>query len=41
VSSVEAAGRAKRLIEHATGHRVISLYLDLDPERFATPPARA
>jgi peptide chain release factor subunit 1 len=36
-----AAGPARRLIEHRTGHPVISLYLDLDPERFATAPARA
>jgi peptide chain release factor subunit 1 len=36
-----AAGPARRLLEHRTGHPVISLYLDLDPERFATPPARA
>jgi peptide subunit release factor 1 (eRF1) len=26
---------------HADGPRVLSVYLDLDPERFATPPARA
>jgi peptide chain release factor subunit 1 len=32
---------ARKLIEHRTGHPIISLYLDLDPERFATPPARA
>jgi peptide chain release factor subunit 1 len=32
---------ARRLIQHRGAHRVISLYLDLDPERFATPPARA
>jgi peptide subunit release factor 1 (eRF1) len=38
VSSVE---QVKRLIAHRGRHRVISLYLDLDPERFATPPARA
>jgi peptide subunit release factor 1 (eRF1) len=38
VSSVE---QVRHLIEHRGGHRVISLYLDLDPERFATPPARA
>jgi len=25
----------------ANGPRVLSVYLDLDPERFATPPARA
>jgi hypothetical protein len=38
VSSVE---QVRRLIEHPVKHRVISLYLDLDPEHFATPPARA
>jgi peptide subunit release factor 1 (eRF1) len=38
VSSVE---QVRRLIEHRVKHRVISLYLDLDPERFATPTARA
>jgi hypothetical protein len=31
----------KRLIEFRGKHRVISLYLDLDPETFATAPARA
>ena len=31
----------RRLIAHRGRHPVISLYLDLDPERFATPPARA
>lgn len=36
-----AADPARRLIEHRTGHPVISLYLDLDPERFATAPARS
>jgi peptide chain release factor subunit 1 len=41
VDSVAAAGQVRRLIEHRTGHPVISLYLDLDPERFATAPARA
>jgi peptide chain release factor subunit 1 len=40
VSNV-AAGPARRLIEHRTGHPVISLYLDLDPGRFATAPARS
>jgi peptide chain release factor subunit 1 len=40
VSSV-AADSARKLIEHRTGHPIISLYLDLDPERFATPPARS
>lgn len=38
MSSVE---QVRRLIEHPVKHRVISLYLDLDPEHFATPPARA
>jgi peptide subunit release factor 1 (eRF1) len=33
--------KARRLVERHNGHPVISLYLDLDPERFATPPARA
>jgi peptide chain release factor subunit 1 len=32
---------ARRLVQHQNGHRVVSLYLDLDPERFATAPARA
>ncbi|HLJ04056.1 MAG TPA: Vms1/Ankzf1 family peptidyl-tRNA hydrolase [Solirubrobacteraceae bacterium] len=32
---------ARRLVEHRPGRRVLSLYLDLDPERFATAPARA
>jgi peptide chain release factor subunit 1 len=32
---------ARRLVDQRPGHRVVSLYLDLDPERFATPPARA
>lgn len=32
---------ARRLVEHRPGHRVLSVYLDLDPERFATAPARA
>jgi len=39
--SVAAGDPARRLLEHRTGHPIISLYLDLDPERFATPPARA
>jgi peptide chain release factor subunit 1 len=33
--------QARRLIEHSGGHPVISLYLDLDPERYATAPARS
>jgi peptide chain release factor subunit 1 len=37
--SVVAA--ARRLVEHRSTHPVVSLYLDLDPERFATAPARA
>jgi hypothetical protein len=36
-----ATQTARRLAEHRPGHQVISLYLDLDPERFATAPARA
>jgi peptide chain release factor subunit 1 len=32
---------AKRLVERRPGHRVVSLYLDLDPERFAAPSARS
>jgi peptide chain release factor subunit 1 len=32
---------ARRLVQHHGAHPVISLYLDLDPERFATAPARA
>lgn len=32
---------ARALIERTGAHPVISLYLDLDPERFATAPARA
>jgi peptide chain release factor subunit 1 len=31
----------RRLIAHRGLYPVISLYLDLDPERFATPPARS
>ncbi len=38
MSVVEAA---RRLVEQQPAHPVLSLYLDLDPERFATPPARA
>lgn len=32
---------ARRLLQYTGEHRVISLYMDLDPERFATGPARA
>ncbi|MBV9801360.1 MAG: hypothetical protein JO039_25195 [Solirubrobacterales bacterium] len=35
------AQTAQRLAKHRPGHPVISVYLDLDPERFATAPARA
>lgn len=38
MSTVE---QVRRLIEHRGEHRVITLYLDLDPEQFPTPPARA
>ncbi|HEY2770255.1 MAG TPA: Vms1/Ankzf1 family peptidyl-tRNA hydrolase [Solirubrobacteraceae bacterium] len=31
---------ARRLVERRSRHPVVSLYLDLDPEEFATPPAR-
>jgi peptide chain release factor subunit 1 len=31
----------RRLVAYGGKHRVVSLYLDLDPEHFATPPARA
>ena len=41
MNSGAAASPARRLIGHRTGHPIISLYLDLDPERFATPPARS
>lgn len=41
MSTIEGAGQARRLIGYRPGHPVISLYMDLDPERFATPPARA
>lgn len=35
------AQTAQRLAKHRPAHPVISVYLDLDPERFATAPARA
>jgi peptide chain release factor subunit 1 len=38
---MDAVGQARRLIDYRPGHPVISLYMNLDPERFATPPARA
>jgi peptide subunit release factor 1 (eRF1) len=36
-----AVAAARGLLQQHPAHRVVSLYLDLDPERFATPPARA
>ena len=41
MSTIAAGGLARRLIEYRPGHPVVSLYVDLDPEQFATPPARA
>jgi peptide chain release factor subunit 1 len=38
---VSVLDAARRLVEHRTGHPVITVYLDLDPEHFATPAARA
>jgi peptide chain release factor subunit 1 len=38
---MSVVGAARRLVEHGSTHPVLSLYLDLDPERFATAPARA
>jgi peptide chain release factor subunit 1 len=32
---------ARRLLQYSGEHHVITVYLDLDPERFATGPARA
>lgn len=32
---------ARRLVQHRGSRRVVSFYLDLDPEHFATGPARA
>lgn len=39
--STAAAGQARRLIEYKAQRPLISLYMDLDPERFAIAPARA
>jgi peptide chain release factor subunit 1 len=36
-----AAQTARRLLEQTGGHPVVTLIFDLDPERFATAPARA
>jgi hypothetical protein len=36
-----AAVQARRLIEYKPEHPLISLYPDLEPERFAIAPARA
>jgi peptide chain release factor subunit 1 len=38
---VSIVSAARRLVEQRPAHRVVSVYLDLDPERFATAPARA
>jgi peptide chain release factor subunit 1 len=38
---MSVAQTARRLVSERAGHPIISLYLDLDPERFATAPARA
>jgi hypothetical protein len=38
---MSAAQAARRLVDVKATHPVVSFYLDLDPERFATPPARA
>ncbi len=38
---MSVVGAARRLVQHGSTHPVVSLYLDLDPERFATAPARA
>src|SRR5947209_9478202 len=38
---MSAVDSARRLISQHLAHPVVSLYLDLDPERFATPPARS
>lgn len=36
-----AAATARRLLEQTGEHPVVSLFLDLNPQEFATPPARA
>jgi hypothetical protein len=36
-----AVATARRMLEHTGEHPVVSVYLDLDPSRFATAPARA
>src|ERR1700749_1518575 len=36
-----AVAAARRMLEHTGEHPVVSVYLDLDPSRFATAPARA
>lgn len=36
-----ATNTARRLLERTDGHPVVSMFFDLDPERFATGPARA
>jgi peptide subunit release factor 1 (eRF1) len=39
--NMSVVGTARRLVEQRPSFPVVSLYLDLDPERFATGPARA
>ena len=38
---IDTVGRARDLIERTHGGPIVSVYVDLDPERFATAPARA
>src|SRR5947209_7063757 len=37
---MSATQAARRLVDVNPAHPVVTVYLDLDPERFATPPAR-
>src|SRR5947207_10912523 len=37
---MSVSASARRLVAQRPEHPVVSLYLDLDPEEFATPPAR-
>ena len=37
---IDTVGRARDLLERAHGGPVVTVYFDLDPERFATAPAR-
>jgi release factor family 10 len=38
---IDTVGRARDLIERTHGGPIVTVYVDLDPERFATAPARA